>query len=120
MTQDCIDNLNKLRKENKTFEELTIEQLLFEAIRGSDLDEVKSCLNDTNWQELFDIYEPKYKTKYYLKSEWENEYTEVTKDVFVSVEHGCGFKRKDGDTTKPATSGFISGAISGKIETKKI
>ena len=60
-----------------------------------------------------------YNIKYFLKSSWQEEYTEVTEKEFVRAEGAAGFHPKPG-LVPVATGGFSSGNISGKVEyTKK-
>lgn len=53
MTKDCIKEVQKLAIESDIFSDLTVEQLLYAAIAGSDFDEVKSVLELTNWSKFF-------------------------------------------------------------------
>jgi hypothetical protein len=57
--------------------------------------------------------------KYYLKSSWQKEYQEVTKEQFMEAEKNAGFHSKfEGE---PVTAGFGGSGIQGKIvyENKK-
>ena len=53
-------------------------------------------------------------TKYYLKGEWEDKWTEVTEEEFIKAERSAGFRPKYGDGV--ATGGFSNGSISGRVE----
>jgi len=53
--------------------------------------------------------------KYYLKGDWEEEYTEVTKEQFIAAERNAGFHSKSGPDSL-ATAGFSGDGFSGKIE----
>ena len=52
MTHDCVKQLDKLRRESEAFRNLSIEQLLYEAVRSSDFVEVETVLNDLKKSEL--------------------------------------------------------------------
>lgn len=54
MTPNCIKNVEKLYQENEVFQDLTIEQLLYSAIKGTGLDEVRRVLHLTDWSEWVD------------------------------------------------------------------
>lgn len=54
--------------------------------------------------------------KYYLKSDWQEDYAEVTKEQFIKAERAAGFYPKCSSTDKCATGGFSSGSVSGKVE----
>lgn len=49
MTPNCIKKVLDLQNECEKFNDLTVEQLLYAAIVGSDLDEVRRVLNSTDW-----------------------------------------------------------------------
>lgn len=49
MTPDCIKKVEGLYAKNEVFEDLSIEQLLYSAIKGTGLSEVKMVLDDTDW-----------------------------------------------------------------------
>jgi len=53
--------------------------------------------------------------KYFLKADWQEEYTEVTREQFIAAERAAGFRPKGGGD-ELATGGFSAGNISGKIE----
>ena len=65
MTKDCIKDVYKLQQESELFCDLTIEQLLFAAIIGSDFEEVKNVLEITNWSKYCPT-EKGYMVKHYL------------------------------------------------------
>ncbi len=57
---------------------------------------------------------------YWLKSDWQDEWTEVTKEQWIKAERQAGFRPKCASTelaymTTCATGGFTGGGISGKI-----
>ena len=59
--------------------------------------------------------------KYFLKADWQTDWTEVTKQEWIKAERAAGFRPKMSsddprymDTC--ATGGFSSGNTSGKIE----
>jgi len=49
MTENCIKTLKELRENNETFAGLSVEQLIFEAIRSVGPKEVKTVLEVTDW-----------------------------------------------------------------------
>ncbi len=52
MTEKCIKTLKELRTTNKTFANLSVEQLLFEAINAVGIKEVKTVLEVTDWKKI--------------------------------------------------------------------
>lgn len=52
--------------------------------------------------------------KYFLKGDWEKDYTEVTKKQFIDAEENAGFYSNDPDET--ATDDFDGHGVSGKVE----
>jgi hypothetical protein len=61
---------------------------------------------------------------YYLKSNWETDWTKVSKETFIKAERSAGFKPKvSSDSpeywTTLATSGFSGGSCSGMIKVAK-
>lgn len=51
MTYKNLSDLQELRK-NPKFSALTVEQLVYEAVRGSSIDEVKGVLETVNFDRL--------------------------------------------------------------------
>ena len=51
--------------------------------------------------------------RYYLKTDWQPNWTEVTKEQFVMAERQAGFR--GWNDTEPCTAGFSGGGVSGKI-----
>jgi len=49
MTPQCIQEVIDLERDSQEFADLTLEQLLFAAIKGSDPDEVVDILTNTDW-----------------------------------------------------------------------
>lgn len=49
MTRKCIKQVQKLQQKNGKFNDLSVEQLLYAAIIGSDFEEVKTVLEITDW-----------------------------------------------------------------------
>jgi len=49
MTKNCIKQVKRLYKESEDFQDLSVEQLLYAAIVGTDYEEVKTVLETTNW-----------------------------------------------------------------------
>ena len=49
MTKKCIEEVYEMQNKCEEFCDLTIEQLLFAAIIGSDYEEVKTVLESTDW-----------------------------------------------------------------------
>ena len=52
MTPNCMKEVKKLEEESQTFDSLSVEQLLYAAIVGTDLGEVKYVLENTDWAEF--------------------------------------------------------------------
>ena len=52
MTDNCIKVVDKLEEENEIFEGLSVEQLLYSAIKGSDIEDVKYVLENTDWSKV--------------------------------------------------------------------
>lgn len=52
MTKNCIDAVNEFEKENNTFADLSVEQLLYSAIKGTGIEDVKWVLESTDWEKL--------------------------------------------------------------------
>lgn len=52
--------------------------------------------------------------KYFLKGDWEKDYTEVTKEQYVDAEEKAGFWPDEPDEV--ATAAFGGHGISGKVE----
>ena len=52
MTDNCIKQIEELEKNDETFERLSVEQLLYSAIKGSGIEDVKYVLDNTNWDEM--------------------------------------------------------------------
>jgi hypothetical protein len=52
--------------------------------------------------------------KYYLKPDWQTEWTEVTKEEFVKAERAAGFRNTMGEPNEPATSGFSGHGMNGR------
>jgi hypothetical protein len=50
MTDNCIKKVHKMEEENEEFGDLSVEQLLYSAIKGSDFDDVKYVLEHTDWE----------------------------------------------------------------------
>lgn len=59
--------------------------------------------------------ENKMADKYYLKADWQKDWTEVTQEEFIKAERAAGFHPKWG-CGPVATAGFTSGMVSGKVE----
>lgn len=55
------------------------------------------------------------KARYFLKSEWETSWTEVSEEQFVRAERAAGFRNIWGPDDKPATGGFSSGSVAGRV-----
>ncbi len=53
--------------------------------------------------------------RYFLKAAWQSVYAEVTKAEYLRAEQAAGFRSKFGDD-HPATAGFTSRSVSGRIE----
>jgi len=49
MTKDCIKEVFALQQKCEDFNDLTVEQLLFAAIAGTDFNEVLIVLRSTDW-----------------------------------------------------------------------
>lgn len=49
MTPKCIKRVERLEAESTAFAELSVEQLLYAAIKGSGLDDVRHVLDTTDW-----------------------------------------------------------------------
>lgn len=58
-----------------------------------------------------------YTTKYFLKSEWQDDdaWEEVSKEVFVRTERAAGFRNTMGRPDEPATGGFSGGGFCGRV-----
>lgn len=54
--------------------------------------------------------------KFYLKTAWDTEWREVPQELFVKAERAAGFRPKGEDVGQPATAGFSSGSVSGRVE----
>lgn len=54
MTKNCIKIVNELDKTNEVFNSLSAEQLLYAAIKGTSLEDVRYVLEDTNWKDLIE------------------------------------------------------------------
>ncbi len=51
MTKQCIQIVDKFEEDNEVFEGLSVEQLLYSAIKGSDIEDVRYVLENTKWDE---------------------------------------------------------------------
>jgi len=51
--------------------------------------------------------------RYYLKTDWQNDWVEVSLEEFVKAERAAGFCNKAGGPT--ATGGFSSGSVTGRV-----
>lgn len=49
MTKDCIKKVDDLQQESNIFCDLSVEQLLYSAISGTDYEDVKHVLENTDW-----------------------------------------------------------------------
>lgn len=49
MTKDCIKQVDALQQESEAFNDLSVEQLLYSAISGTSLEDVRSVLENTDW-----------------------------------------------------------------------
>lgn len=56
-----------------------------------------------------------YNERYYLKTDWQDEWAEVTKAQFIAAEQNVGFYSKFGPN-HPATGGFSGNGIRGRID----
>jgi hypothetical protein len=54
--------------------------------------------------------------KYFLKGDWEEEYTEVTKEQYIAAERNAGFYSNESFANKVVTAAFSGHSISGKVE----
>jgi len=52
MTPNCVKAVDNLQQESEAFNDLTVEQLLFAAICGAGLNDVKYVLEKTDWAEF--------------------------------------------------------------------
>lgn len=59
------------------------------------------------------------KKRYYLRAEWEDNWTEVSEKQFINAERAAGFRPKPG-CGPVATGGFISGSTLGRVEYSKL
>lgn len=50
MTPNCITQVEDLTKTNEVFAGLTVEQLLYAAIKDTDYETVLGVLTTTNWE----------------------------------------------------------------------
>ena len=54
MTPDCVYQVDEFEKSSEAFEGLTVEQLLYAAIKGSSYHEVYYTLKETDWTQYVD------------------------------------------------------------------
>lgn len=54
MTDSCLHSVHDLENESKRFGDMSVEQLLYAAIKATSHEEVASILTHTNWEsEIF-------------------------------------------------------------------
>lgn len=53
--------------------------------------------------------------RYLLKADWQEEWTEVSKEVWVRAERAAGFHNTMGRPDEPGTAGFGGGGVRGSI-----
>lgn len=49
MTRDCVEEVIRFNEESERFDGLSVEQLLYAAILGAGLSDVKFVLENTDW-----------------------------------------------------------------------
>lgn len=49
MTDNCIKEVDELQQSSEEFNDLSVEQLLYSAICGTDLEDVRYVLDNTDW-----------------------------------------------------------------------
>ncbi len=52
MTDNCIKKVEELEKSSNAFDDLTVEQLLYSAIKGTSIEDVKYVIDNTDWAEM--------------------------------------------------------------------
>lgn len=71
-------------------------------------------MNRGKWTAFFFYKESKMKNRYFLKTFFSSQETEVTKEQYIQAERNAGFYPKSGNS--PATASFSSGTISGRVQ----
>lgn len=51
MTDKCIKQVDQLQQDSEVFSDLSVEQLLYSAIVGAGIEDVKYVLENTDWSE---------------------------------------------------------------------
>ena len=54
MTEGCKKTIENLEKTNQVFNSLSVEQLLYSAIKGTSIEDVEYVLDNTNWKDYIE------------------------------------------------------------------